>query len=180
MGHLHPSRESLHRCCGSRRWVELVAAGAPFPDAAALQAAAEAAFDRLGRQDWLEAFAHHPRIGDLDALRAKFSPHAATADLSAREQSAAAGAGDAVLRALATGNARYEDRFGHVFLICATGRTAEEMLDALARRLANAPDQELAIAAAEQRKITRLRIEGLLRGGAPAPGAVPPAAGVER
>jgi 2-oxo-4-hydroxy-4-carboxy-5-ureidoimidazoline decarboxylase len=143
--------------------VELVTSAAPFADAAALHAAAEAAFDRLEREDWLEAFAHHPRIGDLDSLRAKFSPHAATADLAAREQASAAGASEIVLRALATGNARYEARFGHVFLICATGRSAEEMLAALEQRLSNAPDAELAIAASEQRKITRLRIERLLR-----------------
>ena len=99
----------------------------------------------------------------LASLRAKFSPHAETADLSAREQSAASGASDEVLQALADGNARYEARFGHVFLICATGKSAEEMLASLEKRVAHAPEQELAIASGEQRKITRLRLETILR-----------------
>ncbi|HUP22569.1 MAG TPA: 2-oxo-4-hydroxy-4-carboxy-5-ureidoimidazoline decarboxylase [Thermoanaerobaculia bacterium] len=173
-------RETLHRCCGCRRWVELVSAAAPFADAAAFHAAAEAAFDRLDRDDWLESFAHHPRIGDVASLRERSSPHAATADISTREQAGAAGASDEVLRALADGNARYHQRFGHVFLVCATGKTAEQMLALLAERIDNPPDTELALAAGEQRKITHIRIDGLLRGEAGAHSAGLTRRGAER
>lgn len=162
------TRSELGRLCGSRRWASLVEQALqerPGAGAAEVREAAAAAFDQLERDDWLEAFAHHPRIGDLDSLRSRFSPHAATADLSASEQAAAAGASEPVLRALAEGNARYEDRFGHVFLVCATGKTAEEMLAILEARLGNDADQELLIAAAEQRKITALRIDRWLADG---------------
>lgn len=162
------SRGELSRFCGSRRWawlVEQALASAREDTEAALRAAADAAFDQLDRDDWLEAFAHHPRIGDFDSLRSRFSPHAPTADLSAREQAAAAGAGEATLRALAAGNARYEERFGHVFLVCAAGKSAQEMLGLLESRLDNEPAEELRIAAAEQRKITALRIDRWLGDG---------------
>jgi 2-oxo-4-hydroxy-4-carboxy-5-ureidoimidazoline decarboxylase len=171
------SRSELRRLCGSRRWASLVEEALrkhPATGAADLRGAAAAAFDQLERDDWLEAFAHHPRIGDLDSLRSRFSPHAATADLSASEQAAAAGASERVLRALAAGNARYEHRFGHVFLVCATGKTADEMLAILEARLGNDPDQELRIAAAEQRKITALRIDRWLGDGAIAAQAAAP------
>ena len=115
----------------------------------------EQAFDQLDRDDWLEAFAGHPRIGDLDSLRHRF---AATAALAAAEQAGTREASDRVLRALAQGNADYERRFGHLFIVCATGKSADEMLAILDQRLSNDPDVELEIAAGEQRKITRLRL----------------------
>jgi 2-oxo-4-hydroxy-4-carboxy-5-ureidoimidazoline decarboxylase len=152
------ARAALLRCCGSRRWVEGIVARRPFASAAELFAAADEAWAGLGRDDWLEAFAAHPRIGDLDSLRKKF---AMTADWAAHEQSGVAGAGDDILRRLADGNRRYEERFGYIFIVCATGKSAAEMLDILLRRMKNAPAEELAIAAAEQAKITRLRLEKL-------------------
>jgi 2-oxo-4-hydroxy-4-carboxy-5-ureidoimidazoline decarboxylase len=152
------ARAALLRCCGSRRWADAMLARRPFASPADLHAAADEVWAGLDRADWLEAFAAHPRIGDLDSLRKKF---ATTADWSAGEQAGVAGAGEAVLRELAEGNRRYEERFGHLFIVCATGKTAAEMLRLLCERLPNEPAAELAVAAAEQAKITRLRLEKL-------------------
>ena len=152
------ARAALLRCCGSRRWADAMLARRPFASMADLLAAADAVWAGLDRADWLEAFAAHPRIGDLGGLRKKF---AATAHWSAGEQAGVAGAGEDVLRELAEGNRRYEERFGHIFIVCATGKTAAEMLRLLRARLPNEPAAELAVAAAEQAKITRLRLEKL-------------------
>ena len=159
------ARSAFAACCGSPRWVESMLAARPFGSARALFAAVERAFDALGELDWREAFAAHPRIGDLDALRRRETARAGTAGLERSEQAGAAAADEATLRALADGNAEYERRFGHVFLICATGRSAGEMLEALRSRLGHAAATELAIAADEQRKITVLRLEQRLRAG---------------
>lgn len=132
----------------------------PFGGRDALLRAAAREWWALGPDDWREAFAHHPRIGDRDALRSRF---AATRALSEREQSGVAGASDAVLDALADGNHAYEARFGHIFIVCATGKTAEEMLEILTSRLATDPESELKIAAEEQAKITALRLDALTR-----------------
>ena len=152
---------ALERCCGARRWVEQVCAARPFRDRAALEASAERAFEGLERADWLEAFAHHPRIGDLASLRAKYT---STAAWAGEEQRGAAAAGAETLAALAAGNRAYEERFGYVFIVCATGKNAAEMLASLRARLANAPEREIRIAADEQKKITRLRLSRLLEG----------------
>jgi 2-oxo-4-hydroxy-4-carboxy-5-ureidoimidazoline decarboxylase len=149
------ARAAFLRCCGSTRWAERMAASRPFREEADLLKAAEDVWHALGRADWLEAFAAHPPIGDLDALRAKF---AATRAWSVEEQAGVAGVSDEVLRGLAEGNRAYRDRFGYTFIVCATGRTAGEMLDLLRQRLANDPDTELRAAAAEQARITRLRL----------------------
>jgi 2-oxo-4-hydroxy-4-carboxy-5-ureidoimidazoline decarboxylase len=153
------ARADLARCCGATRWVESMLARRPFADDAAMLAAAEEAFRGLGADDWREAFGHHPRIGDLDGLRAKF---ASTRTWAAGEQAGAATADEGVLRALAAGNRDYEERFGHIFIVCATGRSAGEMLGLLQERLSNPPEAELRIAAAEQEKITRLRLAKLI------------------
>ena len=115
-------------------------------------------WNSLDRGDWLEAFAAHPRIGDVESLRKKFT---ATADLCGAEQAGVKDAEKATIQALAEGNRQYEERFGHIFIVCATGKTAPEMLALLRSRLENDPDAELRIAAAEQAKITRLRLEKL-------------------
>ena len=142
------ARAVLARCCSARRWVEQVLAARPFASDAELLESAERFWWALGREDWLEAFAGHPRIG------------ARTTDAAARrEQAGVDGATAATRAALALGNRMYEERFGHVFLICATGKTADEMLGALRDRLGNDPITELRIAAGEQAKITRLRLE---------------------
>jgi len=147
------------RCCGSRRWAQAMERGRPYADAPSLLAAADRELASLGREDWLEAFSHHPRIGDRASLAARFP---ATAGWSAAEQGGVAGAGDDVLDALLRGNREYEARFGHIFIVCATGKTAAEMLELLRERLPNAPGDELEIAAAEQRKITAIRLAKLL------------------
>ena len=159
---LLPEREAaaaLERCCGARAWVAAMCAARPFRDSADLERASTRAEASLGRDDWLEAFAHHPRIGDREALSRRF---ATTAAWASDEQRGATGASEATLDALERGNRAYEERFGYGFIVCATGKSADEMLALLESRLGNAADAELAIAAGEQRKITRLRLEKLL------------------
>lgn len=151
------ARAELTRCCGSSRWVMALLERRPFSSDAALFAAADEIWAALGRDDWLEAFAHHPRIGaSLAELRARFPT---TSDWSGEEQADVSRADDRTLEALATANAQYLARFGYIFIVCATGKSAPEMLELLQARLVNPPDVELRIAAAEQAKITRLRLE---------------------
>ncbi len=153
------ARAVLARCCGASRFVAGMLASRPFNDDATLHATALRVWATMDRDDILEAFDHHPRIGaDLDALRQKFSR---TADLSAREQAGAMEASEAELAGLRDGNLAYEARFGHIFIVCATGKTAAQMADLLDARLGNDPETELRLAAAEQAKITRLRLESL-------------------
>jgi 2-oxo-4-hydroxy-4-carboxy-5-ureidoimidazoline decarboxylase len=153
------ARALLLRCCGARGWAERVLARRPFGSDAALFAAAEAAWAEASRDDVLEALAHHPRIGDsLDELRKKY---ASTASWAAGEQAGAQAASEETLEALRDGNRAYEARYGHIFVVCATGKTASEMLALLRARMNNDPGDELQIAAAEQAKITRLRLEKL-------------------
>lgn len=152
------ARVKFLTCCGASRWAGRMAAMRPYADPAAIREAAEHAFGELGPEDWREAFSSHPQIGDLDSLRARF---AAKADLSAGEQAGVAGASEATLAALARGNQAYREKFGYIFIVCATGKTADEMLDLLQKRLENPPEQEIGIAAAEQAAITRLRLRRL-------------------
>jgi len=149
----------LLACCGSRRWAREMAARRPYADAEALLVVAEAVWWLLSAEDWHEAFRAHPRIGERKAAPAQT---ARAAGWSAQEQSAAASAAAEVAEALAEGNRAYEARFGHIYIVCATGKTAEEMLAILRARLADDPATELRAAAAEQAKITRLRLEKLL------------------
>jgi 2-oxo-4-hydroxy-4-carboxy-5-ureidoimidazoline decarboxylase len=152
------ARGALLRCCGSARWAERMAARRPFADASELHHAAEGVWRSLEREDWLEAFRAHPRIGNVEALRLKF---ATTAAWSEAEQAGVAGAAEETLQALAEGDRRYEARFGYLFIVCATGKSAAEMLALLEQRLTHEPAQELRIAAAEQEKITLLRLQRL-------------------
>lgn len=145
----------LSGCCGSTRWVSRMLERRPFGSSEALQQAAASIWFDLSPDDWREAFSHHPRIGDRDALERRF---AATRHLSAREQAGVNDAPDDVLAGLLDGNRLYEAKFGFIFIVCATGRSAAAMLELLRSRLANDLDTELAIAAAEQAKITRLRL----------------------
>ncbi|MEO1086133.1 MAG: allantoicase, partial [Acidobacteriota bacterium] len=149
----------LKACCGSERWVDAMVEavrGGSGSNRTDLFRAAESAADSLDRKDWLEAFSHHPRIGDVEALRERFG--ARSGAWSESEQSGVSGAADAVIERLADGNRRYEERFGYLFIVCATGKSAGEMLELLETRLGNSPERELTIAAHEQRKITRLRL----------------------
>jgi 2-oxo-4-hydroxy-4-carboxy-5-ureidoimidazoline decarboxylase len=150
---------TLRRCCGAERWVKAMLAARPFASTTALQEQALRVWNGLDAPDYLQAFSHHPQIGEnLEALRRRF---AATHTLSEREQAGVDNADESTLLALREGNRAYRERFGHIFIVCATGKSASEMLALLRQRLDNEPAAELAIAAAEQAKITRLRLDGL-------------------
>ena len=153
---LAQARESFHRCCGSTRWSQEMARLRPFESEAVLFEAADRVWWELDASDWLEAFAAHPKIGAREAPRPE---HAATAAWSAGEQAGTAQTPAEVLRALEQANRRYEARFGHIFIVCASGQSAEEMLAILERRLSHSPVDEIKLAAAEQAKITRIRLE---------------------
>jgi len=162
------ARELL-RCCGSRRWAREMAAARPFGSVDSLTAAADSIWSSLDQADRLEAFAAHPRIGAGGARTANEAGRASgageaggDADWSAAEQAGTASASADVLARLVEANREYEARFGFIFIVCATGKTADEMLDLVQRRLDNDPLVESRIAADEQRKITRLRIAKLL------------------
>lgn len=152
---------ALEACSGVRSWAADVLASAPFETDATLFSACDRGFAAFSDDDWRRAFEHHPRIGDLASLRQKF---AATADLCAAEQSGVRFADEGVLARLAVGNAAYEAKFGHIFIICAQGKSAAEMLEILENRLRNDPSAELKIAAAEHQKISRLRLTRLGEG----------------
>ena len=131
----------------------------PFSSRAELLAAATETWAQLTPADFREAFTHHPEIGaNIDELRQKF---ATTAAWSSAEQSAVLGANEATLLALRDGNQAYRARFGYSFIVCATGKSAQEMLALLLARLSHEPELELSIAASEQAKITHLRLEKL-------------------
>lgn len=153
------ARAEFLRCCGSARWAEGMVRRRPFASKAALLAAADEEWALTGERDRLEAFAAHPKIGGKDALRETF---AATAQWTKGEQAGAAAADEATLEALSRGNADYEARFGFIFIVSASGKSASEMLSILRARLPNAREAELRTAAAEQAKIARLRLEKLL------------------
>jgi OHCU decarboxylase len=149
------AREALARCCGSARWVAGMLGRRPFASNEALHAAADEVWQGLGPADFLEAFAAHPKIGEKKT--------SATSAWSAQEQARASDASTDAASALRALNETYDQRFGHIFIICATGKTAGEILTALRARLSNDPDTELAVAAAEQARITHLRLEKLAR-----------------
>ncbi|WP_089943908.1 2-oxo-4-hydroxy-4-carboxy-5-ureidoimidazoline decarboxylase [Candidatus Entotheonella palauensis] len=146
----------LARCCGATRWVSGMIDQRPFTDWPHLQQVADDIWRTLAPADWREAFAQHPKIGDLDSLRAKF---ASTESWSEREQAGVQDATEAVLQGLAQGNRDYERKFGYLFIVCATGKSATEMLELLWQRLPNDPPDELPIAAEEQRRIMQIRLE---------------------
>jgi allantoicase len=145
--------------CGAPEWIRQMAAARPFASAARVLEAGDAAAGRVDRAGWLEAFRHHPRIGERSAERAQSE---AAQQSSSREQAGVSEAAAADLDALAQANRDYEARFGHVFLICASGKSAAEILQALRARIGHDPETELRVAAEEQKKITRLRLERLL------------------
>jgi 2-oxo-4-hydroxy-4-carboxy-5-ureidoimidazoline decarboxylase len=152
-------REALGKCCGAAAWIGKMLAVFPVAREDVLLEEAERIWYSCEEQDWREAFEHHPRIGDLDSLKKKF---AATGQWAAGEQSGVNAASEEVLKALAAGNEAYEKRFGYIFIVCATGKSAGEMLDLLKARLGNTPEAEINIAMGEQNKITRIRLEKLL------------------
>ncbi len=153
------AESELLRCCGSTPWARRVAEARPFASSEELLTVADRVWWSLDAEDWLEAFRAHPRIGERKPTAGETT---GTERWSAQEQSGMQLSPEQVRAALAEGNREYEKRFGHIFLICATGKSGEEMLTILRERLGNDPATELHVAAEEQRKITHLRLRKLL------------------
>ena len=154
-----PAQEAAQQilpCCGSMAWARDLAARRPLRDETSLLAASDQIWNSLGEQDWVEAFSKHPRIGER---KAPAVASAQSASWSAQEQQNVASAGEADQQTLAEANREYEQRFGLVFIVCATGKGASEILEILRRRLHNDDATELRESAEEQRKITNLRLK---------------------
>ena len=158
-----PSREAqaeFLKCCGSTNWAQQMVTARPYSSLEELIAAADRIWWSLDSQDWLDAFHSHPKIGEKKAA-------AATAveaqKWSEAEQSGINNAAHETLGALAELNQTYEEKFGYIFIVCASGKSSEEMLAILRKRLGNNPDDELRIAAAEQARITELRLRKLVQ-----------------
>lgn len=149
--------QSLLKCCGSERWAERVCAARPFDDDAALFERADSIWRSLEPEDWHEAFLSHPRIGEN-----KTADGRTAGAWSSSEQKGMDRASESVREQLRLANQEYEQRFGHIFLICASGLDGDTMLARIRERLVNDKDQELEIAASEQAKITRLRLRKLV------------------
>jgi OHCU decarboxylase len=149
----------LVECCGASRWVSAMLARRPFRTRATVLSAADKIWRSLDPKDWLEAFSNHPRIGERKSA-VPLSERGST--WAAGEQSGVERADDEVRAALAAANREYEQRFGYIYIVFATGKSAEEMLALARKRLRNDPEVELHTAAEEQRKITRLRLDKLL------------------
>jgi 2-oxo-4-hydroxy-4-carboxy-5-ureidoimidazoline decarboxylase len=154
---INAAKEAFLKCCGSTKWADQMISARPFSDRQKLGNTSDRIWNSLTPDDWLEAFSHHPRIGKIEDLEAKFNPAWAI-----EEQKGTRSAPPQVIQDLAKENLAYERRFGHIFLICATGKTAEEMLSLLQARMKHTPEVELKTAAREQSKITHLRLEKLL------------------
>ncbi len=146
------------KCCGCGRWARDMARARPFSSDEELSKRADHFFHEMTRLDWLEAFKAHPKIGDLKSLKEKYN---ATKNWAQNEQSGVEGISEDVAQNLASGNEAYLQKFGYIFIVCATGKTADEMLSMLNARLENNSETELPIAAEEQKKITHLRLEKL-------------------
>jgi len=155
------AQTELLKCCGSKRWAERISAERTFESLDDLIAKADRIWWALQPNDWLEAFHSHPKIGEKKAA-AVTSEQSKT--WSAAEQAGIGNAAEQTLQALADLNKKYEDKFGSIFIVCASGKSSEEMLAMLRNRLENDRDEELRIAAAEQAKITQLRLKKLLEG----------------
>jgi 2-oxo-4-hydroxy-4-carboxy-5-ureidoimidazoline decarboxylase len=153
------AKQVLTACCGASRWVAEMLARRPFKSRAVVLSAADEIWRSLDSDDWQEAFSHHPRIGERQSAKRQSERGSSWA---AGEQSEVRRAGDDVRTALPAVNREYEQRFGYIYIVFATGKSAEEMLALARERLRNDPDVELRTAAEEQRKITRLRLDKLL------------------
>ena len=145
------ARAQFKRCCMSSHWIHLMEQARPFAGIAELEAWADRAWASCSQNDWLEAFAAHPRIGGMSGNR-----------WSRQEQASVALAASEVLDALANTNRIYEAKFGYTFIVCATGKSAVEILDLLKQRLHNPVEMEIKNAAEQQRLVLRLRLRKLL------------------
>ena len=152
-------KAELFKCCGSQNWVNKMIPFFPADDMVELIYDAEDQWYECSEADWLEAFTHHPKIGEVESLSKEF---ASTAQSARNEQSAVSTASPQTIEALAKGNAAYKAKFGFIFIVCATGKSAEEMLQLLQNRFSNTKEEEIKIAMDEQNKITQLRLQKLL------------------
>jgi 2-oxo-4-hydroxy-4-carboxy-5-ureidoimidazoline decarboxylase len=157
-GDIERSRIELLKCCGSSKWVNNILAARPFSSATHLHLQAEKIWLELGKDEYLEAFAAHPKIGESKPPEKAKN----TASWTRNEQALMMNAADSVKLELEKQNRKYEKKFGYIFIVCAKGKSAEEMLDLLQQRLENIPLIELRIAAWEQNKITNLRLKKML------------------
>jgi allantoicase len=153
------ARKALLDCCGSVAWADQMISKRPFVDNANLFESADKIWTHLDQKEWLRAIRHHPPIG---SKRGKSKQSGTARNWSAGEQSVAQKSSPETLAVLAAANQAYQATFGYVFLICATGKSADEILQSLQQRLANNPETELRVAAEEMRKIMRLRLEKLV------------------
>ena len=153
------AQAALIRCCGSENWVQAMVRARPFHHFGQVLELADIFWDHASEQDVLQAFAAHPKIGDKKSLAKKF---ANTASWAGNEQSGVDHASDEIIERLAIGNKAYEEKFGYIFIVCATGKSAKEMLTLLEQRINNDAPVEFEIAKTEQRKITHLRLNKLL------------------
>ena len=147
------------KCCGSKNWARRMVKQRPFIDVSELLSKAGASWRSLDEQDWLEAFRSHPKIGEKKADQVQSAEARAWSE---QEQAGTLDSAQETMAALAAGNREYESRFGYIFIVCATGKTSAEMLSILRDRLGNDPENELRVAAEEQRKITQLRLRKLI------------------
>jgi 2-oxo-4-hydroxy-4-carboxy-5-ureidoimidazoline decarboxylase len=150
--------DAMLACCGAHRWATAMVAERPIGSVAALSTAADRVWSTMQESDWLEAFACHPKIGERKPAAAGAHASRKSAAWSSQEQSQTSSAAERVLEELAEGNAAYEQRFGFTYIVCATGKSAEEMLAILKRRLASNREAELREAAEQQRQILQIRL----------------------
>ena len=153
------AKAEIFKCCGCTYWATKLVDNRPFASSDDLKVTSDTVWISAEEKDWKEAFTHHPKIGDMDSLKKKF---ATTAGWASGEQGAVAEASEETLQALAKGNEDYEKKFGFIFIVCATGKSAEEMLELLQERLSNDIEHEMVIAMDEQNKITQIRLQKLL------------------
>lgn len=151
--------EKLLLCCGSAAWASQLNESFPVASFDHMLERSDAIWANVSKEDAMEAFSHHPKIGDIKSLEKKF---ASTKEWAGNEQSGVNTATHDVLRALSKGNEDYEQKFGYIFIVCATGKSADEMLTLLHKRLPNDAELEWKIAAAEQNKITHIRLNKLI------------------
>ena len=147
------------KCCGSKKWTQQMSRHLPFRGERDLLETAEQVWWSLDSEDWLEAFRSHPKIGEEKAAT---QASADSLSWSRKEQKGVANAGPRALELLRELNRHYEEKFGFIYIVCATGKNSEELLQILQERLENEPETELRIAAEEQALITQLRLQKLL------------------
>ena len=153
------ANEQFELCCGAANWIQKMNRNRPFQNENEVYKKAESIWFSLSSDDWLEAFTHHPKIGNIESLRKKFHN---TKSISENEQSGVNDAAESTLKDLAESNQLYVDKFGFIFIVCATGKSVDEMLTLIKIRLNNNVNAEMLNAAKEQNKITQLRLKTLL------------------